>query len=181
MAEFFTDRFHLRSFKDDDIELVFRGLSNPNVIEYYGISFMTMTETKKQMEWYAQLERDETGQWFAITSLEGDRFYGAAGFSSWNKEHQKAEIGIWVMPEFWKRGIMREVFPALCKYGFAHLNLFRIEAFIEAENDACLKAIQKVHFTHEGTLRKCENKRGRFIDLHIYSRLVIDEVPPRPF
>ena len=34
-----TSRFRLRQFTDADLENVFKGLSHPEVIKYYGVSF----------------------------------------------------------------------------------------------------------------------------------------------
>ena len=35
----YTERLLIREIIDSDHENVFRGLSNPNVIKYYGVSF----------------------------------------------------------------------------------------------------------------------------------------------
>jgi ribosomal-protein-alanine N-acetyltransferase len=42
-----TDRIILREITDLDLENIFRGLSNPDVIKYYGISFDSLKATKK--------------------------------------------------------------------------------------------------------------------------------------
>ena len=44
-----TDRLLLRAFQESDIENVFKGLSDPIVTKYYGISFDSLTATKEQM------------------------------------------------------------------------------------------------------------------------------------
>lgn len=171
MESMLTQRFLLRKFTGNDIENVFRGLSHPEVIKYYGISFLTLEATQEQMDWFEQIEQDGTGIWFAICSPDDTIFYGAGGFSSRNAKFGKAEIGFWLLPEFWGMGIMTEVFPTLCAYGFRELDLHRIEGFVESENTACKNAMRKLHFTHEGTMRECEIKDGKRIDLEIYAKL----------
>lgn len=47
-----TDRLLLRQFEPDDIQYVFNGLSNPDVIKYYGINFNSLEATAEQMEWF---------------------------------------------------------------------------------------------------------------------------------
>jgi len=42
-----TGRLLLRQFKEPDLGNVFLGLSNPEVIKYYGVHFKTLEETKK--------------------------------------------------------------------------------------------------------------------------------------
>ena len=87
-----TERLLLRQFVDNDIENVFKGLSHPDIIKYYGVSFQTLKATKQQMTFFADLEKNETGIWWAICSADNKIFYGAGGLNSLNKEHKKAEI-----------------------------------------------------------------------------------------
>jgi [ribosomal protein S5]-alanine N-acetyltransferase len=47
--------------------------------------------------------------------------------------------------------------------------LHRLEAFIETENEASIRLLEKAGFTLEGTMRDCEIKFGKYISLHIYS------------
>ncbi len=179
MAEFpiiKTPRLLLRQFSEHDLKNVYTGLSHPEVIKFYGISFHTLEETKQQLKWFSDLEISGTGIWWAICSADNQKFLGAAGFSSIEKKFKNAEIGMWLVPEFWRMGIMTEVIPLLCKYGFDHLDFHRIEGFVESENIACKNAILKAGFTYEGTRRECELQHGRFISLEIYSRLSSDTV-----
>ncbi len=166
-----TERFLLRRFKNDDLEKVFQGLSNPEVIRYYGVSFSSLEATREQMAWFEELEQKETGAWWAICSLEDQSFTGAAGFNNVSKEHRKAELGFWLLPEFWGRGIIQEVLPVICEFAYTKLNLHRIEAFVETENTASAKALKNQGFRHEGTMVDSEVKNGRFISVDLFARL----------
>ncbi|MBL7747030.1 MAG: GNAT family N-acetyltransferase [Chitinophagaceae bacterium] len=166
-----TERLLLRQFADSDLENVYRGLSQPDVIKYYGVSYQTLEATKAQMEFFADLEINGTGIWWAVCSPDNGIFYGAGGLNSLSKEHQKAEIGFWLLPEFWGKGILAEAMPLICNYGFEHLGLHRIEGIVETENINCKNAMAKLDFRHEGTMRDCEIKNGRFISLDIYAKL----------
>ena len=166
-----TERLLLRQFADNDLENVFKGLSHPDVIKYYGVSFQTLESTKEQMTFFADLEKNETGIWWAVCSLENQTFYGAGGLNSLNKEHKKAEIGFWLISDFWGDGIMKEAMPLICSYGFDNLELHRIEGFVESENKNCKNAMAKLDFQHEGTMKECEIKNGKFISLDIYAKV----------
>ncbi|MFD1096162.1 GNAT family N-acetyltransferase [Salegentibacter chungangensis] len=166
-----TERFLLKEIEQDDITYIYQGLSHPEVIKYYGVSFHSLEDTRMQMEWYADLRKNHTGIWFGIYSLETLEFCGAGGFNNLEKQHHKAEIGFWLLPEFWKKGIMNEVMPELMTFGFEHLNLNRIEAFVESENLSCKKAIEKCNFILEGRMRECEVKNGKYIDVDTYAAL----------
>ena len=166
-----TERLLLRQFVDNDLENVFKGLSHSEIIKYYGVSFQTLEATKEQMTFFADLDKNETGIWWAVCSADNNTFYGAGGLNSLNKEHKKAEIGFWLISEFWGKGIMKEAMPLICNYGFNNLELHRIEGFVESENTNCKNAMAKLDFQHEGTMKECEIKNGRFISLDIYAKV----------
>ena len=169
--EILTERFLMRQFTDDDLENVFRGLSHPEVIKYYGISFNTPEATKEQMEWFRELEKSGTGIWWAICSKDNQTFFGAGGLNGWDKIHRKAEIGFWLLPEHRGKGIMKEVLPVICNYGFNSLHLHRIEGFVESENSRCKKSLASLNFAYEGTMKDCEIKNGKFISVDIYAAI----------
>ncbi len=166
-----TERLLLRPFEASDIENVFKGLSHPDVIKYYGVNYQTLEATKEQMTFFADLEKNETGIWFAVCSSDNKTFYGGGGLNGLSKEHKKAEMGFWLICNYWGQGIMKEAMPLICDYGFENLDLHRIEGFVESENINCKKAMAKLDFQYEGTMRDCEVKNGKFISLDIYAKL----------
>lgn len=165
-----TERLLLRQFIASDLENVYKGLSDPEIIKYYGVSYKTLEDTKAQMQFFVDLEKEGTGIWWAVCSLDNKTFYGAGGLNSLNKVHKKAEIGFWLLTEFWGQGIMTEVMPIICNYGFDNLELHRIEGLVETDNLTCKKAMKKLDFKLEGTMKDCEVKNGKFISLEIYAK-----------
>jgi [ribosomal protein S5]-alanine N-acetyltransferase len=165
-----TDRLLLRQFTDSDLENVFKGLSHPDIIRYYGVSYQSLEATKAQMKFFADLEKEGTGTWWAVCSLDNKTFYGGGGLNSFNREHKKAEVGFWLLSDHWGKGIMTEAMPLICAYGFNEMGIHRIEGIVETENTLCKKAMLKLNFHHEGTMRECEVKNGKFISLDIYAK-----------
>jgi [ribosomal protein S5]-alanine N-acetyltransferase len=164
-----TNRLLLRQIVDSDLGNVFKGLSHPDVIKHYGISFESIVDTREQMDWFENLIKTGTGIWWAVCSSDNKTFYGAGGLNNLSLEHRKAELGFWLLPEFWGQGIMKEALPAICNYAFEQMNLHRLEGFVETENINCKRAIEKLGFRYEGTMADCEIKNGRFISLDIYA------------
>ncbi|GAA4303469.1 GNAT family N-acetyltransferase [Aestuariibaculum suncheonense] len=163
-----TDRLFLREITDFDQENIFRGLSNPKVIQYYGISFNSLEATKEQMLWFSE----KTQMWWAICSPDNQTFYGAGGLNDIDHKEKKAEIGLWLLPDFWGKGIMKEVLPLIADYGFQQLKLNRIEGFVESENMNCKKAMSKLDFQYEKTLKDCEIKNGKPISIDVYAKTI---------
>ncbi len=162
-----THRLLLREILDADINNVYKGLSHPMVIKHYGVNFTSLEATKEQMEWFKKPEQ----YWFAIFDLDGEIFYGAAGLNDVTTDHKKGEIGLWLLPDFWGQGIMKEVMPLICQFGFDILGLHRIEGFIDSENRNCKRAMSKLDFEYEGTMRDCEIKDNKYISVDIYAKL----------
>jgi ribosomal-protein-alanine N-acetyltransferase len=166
-----TERFLLRQIIASDIDNIFKGLSDPAVIKYYGVNYTSIAATQVQMDWYAQLENSGTGIWWAIVSPANDSFYGAVGLYNLQMQHKKGELGFWLLPEFWGRGIVPQAVSLVCSYAFEQLALHRIEAFVETGNVNSKTVMRKLNFVHEGCMQECEIKDDQFISLDIYALL----------
>ena len=166
-----TKRYVLREIEDSDIANIHKGLSNPEITKFYDVHFDTLEDTKEQMQWYASLQKNGTGIWFGIYDKHSNEFYGAAGFNNLDTTHQKAEIGMWLLKDYWGKGILREVMPVLFDFGFNTLGLNRIEGFVVSNNFKCKNALEKIQFTFEGRMRESEIKDGKKISIDIYSIL----------
>lgn len=166
-----TTRFYLREIEPTDIHNIHKGLSNPTITKYYAVHFDTLEDTQEQMDWYANLKKEETGLWWAILDKETNVFCGAGGYNDLDKANRKAEIGFWLLTDLWGKGIMSEVMPKLFELGFTKLNLNRIEGFVDSENIKCKRALEKINFTYEGTMREYELETDRKVNVDIYSIL----------
>ena len=166
-----SNRLLLRQLQDSDTENVFKGLSNTEVTKYYGVSYDSMEATKEQMTWFANLESKGSGIWWAVCTRLDGTFLGAAGLNNLSEQNKKAEIGFWLLPGNWGQGIISETIPLILSYSYDILQLHRIEAFVESENHDCKQVLDKLLFTHEGTMKDCEIKNGAYISLDIYSKL----------
>jgi ribosomal-protein-alanine N-acetyltransferase len=166
---FKTGRLLLRQFKESDLNNLYLGLSNPDVVRHYGVHFNTLEEAKKQMEWFDKMESEGTGIWWAICSADNTVFYGAVGLYYIDNELRKAEIGYWLIPAFWGLGIIVESALLAIEYGFKKMLLNRIESEVEMENTSSKRVMEKLQFVHVLTKKDCEIKNGRYVSLDLYA------------
>ncbi len=166
-----TQRFLLQSIEAADQAFIFKGLSHPDVILYYGVSYETFESAKAQIDWYESLEKEQTGCWWKIVDKQTNEPVGACGMNYYSAQHEKAELGYWLLPEYWGKGIMQEVLPVVIEHLFSHWRLHRLEAIVETGNDASVKLLDRSGFKYEGTLRDAEIKKGKRISLMMYSLL----------
>lgn len=164
-----TKRLHLRQIQGPDKPLIFEGLSHPEVIRYYGVSYTSLEGVQEQMRWYRNLEKSESGIWWAICKKGESSLIGACGFNEWHQEHRRIELGYWLLPAYWQQGIMSEALSEIMNYAFSELNIHRIEAIVESGNEGSKKLLDRLGFAFEGTHKDCEIKNGAFISLDYFA------------
>lgn len=169
-----TKRFLLKQILAQDQPFIFKGLSDPLVIPYYGVQYDSLEATLDQMKFYEKLWVEKTGCWWKIIDRSTLEPVGACGMNYYQPSHEKAELGYWLLPDFWKMGIMPEVLPVVINHLFATWNLHRLEAVIEEGNEASCKLSERLGFRFEGKLRESEIKHGRHINLLMYGLLASD-------
>ncbi|PVZ19879.1 MULTISPECIES: GNAT family N-acetyltransferase [unclassified Pseudomonas] len=172
--EFLLKRITLRKILPSHLVDVYRALSNPKVIAHYGVSYSSLTETEEQMRWFERIVAEKSGIWWGISFINHESLIGACGFNDVCHEHRKAQIGYWLMPEYWRQGLLSEALPSMIDYGFSTLRLHPIHAEVEPENESSCALLRKFGFQREGTLRDVEFKDGAFLSLHQYGLLSTD-------
>lgn len=169
-------RFLLRQIQASDRPQIFAGLSNPRVIAHYGISYPTELATQEQIDWYAYLEKTQSGYWWAICDARTpDRLLGTCGIYEIDSFNNNAEIGYWLLPEYWGLGVMHECLLSILHFAFDDLLLHRVHAEVEPANIASAKLLQKLGFVHEGRRRQAARRDHTYLDLDLYARLASHE------
>lgn len=164
----------LSPIQDGDLPHIYRGLSDPDVITYYGISYGSLTACQAQMDWYAEMARTGRGAWFLIRSLDTDEPVGAIGYNDADPQHKCAELGYWLYPEYWGKGIMGDALQQALAMIYRTTDLHRLWALVEEPNTRSARLLERAGFCYEGTARECEFKGGRFISLRHYALLRSD-------
>ena len=164
--------FLLEPIVRDDQPFVFKGLSDPAVIKFYGVSYDSLEATAEQMDFYENLVKEERGAaWKIVDGLNQQPVGVLAGYD-YQPQHEKMEIGFWLLPEYQGKGILKTVLPVFLQQLQTLFKLHRLEATVESENLASCRLLEKTGFVQEGLLRECEIKNGKRISLFVYSLLL---------
>lgn len=175
--ELCTPTHRLRRILQSDRAALYAGLSHPEVVAHYGISYDSEERCQEQLDWYRYMEQAHSGYWWAIcTPDQPDQLIGACGIYEIDHHNRNADIGYWLLPDYWHQGIMQSCLHSILDYGFHQLGLHRIEAEVEPDNIASIKLIQKLGFHQEGQRRQVALRQHRFTDLHIYGLLAAEFV-----
>ena len=167
-----TDRLLLHEITPEDQQFIFEGLSHPEVIPFYGVRYDSFETTGAQVEWYKKMIEDGSGIPWKISHIQTGESIGVLAVYFYKQEHNKAEIGFWLLPKFWNKGYALEALNAAVAYWKSSKGLHRLEGFVEEGNTASSKLLEKAGFQYEGTMRECEIKNGKYISLQIYALLL---------
>lgn len=96
---------------------------------------------------------------------------GRIGLHDINLQHRNASLGYWITTDASGKGIITRCCSMLITYAFNVLALERIEIRAAFTNLKSRAIPEKLHFTHEGILRKADLVNGVFHDLCVYSIL----------
>lgn len=149
-----TQRFVLREITLDDASDMFRIMSDPRVMRYFGSEPMTSHDQAiDRAKGIHEAFAEQSGVRWAITRREDGQFIGTCGFWRLIKEHFRAEIGYELDPAFWGQGVMTEAVGGMLRFGFTRMGLHSVEAHIDPANTGSRRVLEKLGFVQEGYFR----------------------------
>lgn len=163
-----TARLRLRQIVPEDAAAWLAVNNHPEVIRYL-IDFehgtTNLAEMREIIQWTLDIFSQRSGIRWGITLKADSTLIGSCGFHLYSRHHRCAEIGYELHHAFWRRGLMREAVTAMLNFGFARLNLHRVEATVTVGNQASAGLLHALGFTQEGTWRDKYFSRGQFYDV----------------
>lgn len=173
-----TPRLVLRPIAESDAEAMWPYVSDP--------------EFPRMMTWSAHRHRDETVSHLrgvekalaegsdVVWALTVDgAFAGCIGLHGiqWQVRAMRvdrAELGYWVAPPHWGRGLCTEATRAVVGFGFAALGLHKVMVGCFEEKDASRRVIEKVGFRFLSVRPEHSFREGRWWSHRDYE-LTVDE------
>src|SRR5699024_9707235 len=102
---------------------------------------------------------------WAVVITETGKMIGTCGFTSFDVENRRAEIGYVLNPAFWHNGFAREAVLAVTEFAFAELGMNRVEAHFIRGNDRSLRVMKSCGMVFEGMLRQYMLIKGEYRDI----------------
>ena len=158
-----SDRLFLRPMKLSDYNYMYDYAKRPELTKFLLWSPHPSLEYSKSFIKFVQ-KRYRAGQFYdwAIEEKESGRMIGTCGFASIDVENRKAELGYVINPDFQHRGYAHEAATQILNFGFAELELNRIECRFMQGNEASFKVMKKLGMTFEGYLRDAIYVKGEY-------------------
>jgi RimJ/RimL family protein N-acetyltransferase len=170
----------LRPARSDDLPLLERQFNDPDAGGRFNWSGYTSQGRLRQEFEESGFIGPDSGR---LIVAQGDDsvgnvawrkvYYGKLDWWCWN-------IGISLLPGARGRGIGTQAQRLLVEYLFNVSTAERIEAYTDIENIAEQRALERVGFTKEGTIRSAQFRGGRWRSLVMYG-ILKDEFKPAEY
>ena len=167
----------LREIKLSDAEAIYRIFSDLQLLKYHDVeAFKSIEEAKYLIYNLSESFREQEVIRWGIAKKKDNIIIGTCGYSGWNKNRLRAEIGYELSRAYWRQGIMTKALSSVIRYGFEKMQLNRIEATVMLPNIASMKLLEKLGFQEEGILKERGFWKGNFHDLKMFALLKKDYI-----
>lgn len=163
----------LRDAQATDAPDIGAALLDSRVAAHYGLvsdAHDAHSTGLEQLQWMAELQASGQGWWQVIVSADG-ALLGAVGAYERDDDGDSAELGFWLRPECWHRGLMRRALALFVPRAFERLRLHSLVAYVEPANQASQRLLQVCGFQYEGLLRECTRRPSGYVSLQRFSLL----------
>jgi RimJ/RimL family protein N-acetyltransferase len=145
-----SPRLILRRFADADLQPFLAYLNDPLVARYQSWESYTEQEARAVIEQQKDRSPGLAGQWFtfALELKEAGTLVGHVALKMLD-EHQ-AEIGFTMARAFHGRGLASEAATRVLDYAFAEMNLHRVTAVADCENEKSVALLERLGMRREG-------------------------------
>ncbi|GHF77882.1 GNAT family N-acetyltransferase [Thalassotalea marina] len=141
---------------------------NNNLVTQYLSSQIPRPYSNEDAKWFIETGSQENAMVQAIT-YHG-HFCGVIGiYLKQNEYAHAAELGYWLAPEFWQKGIATKAVTKFCDLVFSETSVFRIYNPVSSPNHASIRVMQKAGFNLEGIHKMAVYQNEQYCDEHVYA------------
>lgn len=162
--------YAIRSLRPDDAAALVRLANDREVWLNLRDLFPHPYERHHAEQWIQEVRSGTMETAFAIAAQ--DELIGGIGLHPQTDIlRRSAELGYWLGRPFWGKGVATGAVRTITAWGFAHLEIDRIFAYVFGWNPASARVLEKAGYAYEGTLREAVTKDGRTTDMLVYGLL----------
>lgn len=142
-----TERLRLRLFTHDDLPVMYKLNTDPDVIKYADTPVRDMQEVKERLEQGPLLDYKKYGYGrFAVELKETGKVIGFCGIK-YLPEIDLPEVGYRYLKEYWGMGIGTEAAGICVEFARDDLKIKKLIALIVPENAGSIRVAEKLGMT----------------------------------
>ena len=171
------DTCYLRTLSIQDApglsDLVYRNKMYWSIFEpLHREDYYTTTVQREKIRESLMLMQEKREFSFGIFEHKTDKIIGNVSLYSLKRmPFSSGLIGYSIDEDFIGKGIASEAVQLVRTFGFEHVHLNRIEAYVSPRNFGSIKVLEKNDFAREGLLRKLLFINGKWEDHYMYASL----------
>jgi [ribosomal protein S5]-alanine N-acetyltransferase len=167
-----TTRLRLRRARLEDADQIYAYGQDPEIAQH--IYSFPLTSMAHAIGYVKRLIRQnaegEPAEWVMEHKISG-RLIGTCGYTKFDQEDRRAEIGFILGAAWHRQGLMKEALREVLRFSFEDTNLRRIEARCVVANIASANLLEQMGFLQEGHFRNQIFLKQHFHDVVFYSIL----------
>jgi RimJ/RimL family protein N-acetyltransferase len=158
-------RVDLRRLELDDAPAIFSIFGDPEVMRFWSSPALPDLAAAERLihEIQDHFRARRLFQW-GVRSRETSEVIGTCTLLGVDMEHRRAEIGFALRRRVWGRGLATEALDTVIAFAFDVLELHRLEADVDPENERSLVTLERQGFRREGYLRERWHHLGEVRD-----------------
>ncbi|MFD2785688.1 GNAT family N-acetyltransferase [Hymenobacter rubripertinctus] len=123
-------------------------------------------------EFFLCLVADSTRDLFLALEVDGQAVGSVGVHFKTDVRRRSAEIGYWLAPACWGRGLATAAVQSVSAYVLAHFDVCRLYAVVFATNPASARVLEKAGYELEARMRRSITKDDQTLDSLLYALVV---------
>lgn len=140
-----TDRLGFSEWNEVDSSLAVALWGDPEVTFFIGGPF-TPEEIQARLRLEIEMMAACKVQYWPVFLLQTEKFVGCAGLRPYRGDDRIFEMGVHLLPDFWRQGLGQEAARAVVEFGFERLGASRLFAGHHPENVASKRLLERLGF-----------------------------------
>lgn len=171
-----SERLILRRFGDSDLDPFLSYRNDPEVARYQSWNSYSEQEGLAFIQELKSAEPGSPGEWFqfAIELKRTGELVGDCALKVDAEEHYQAEIGYTFSREHQGKGYATESTSRLLDYAFEDLNLHRVVAIVDCENERSVALLERLGMRREGHFVQSFPAGEGWVDEYHYAVLKVE-------
>ena len=168
------DKVVLRAVEESDNAMLLSLINDPDTEMMLGGSSWPVSEAE-QLKWFEHQERSKDVLRCIVALQEDEKAIGTIILSDIDQKNATGYIHIKMSKDGGRgKGYGTDAVNTMVRYAFEELRLNCIYANILFYNEASIKLFERCGFKRDGVLRQRVFKKGKFIDMLAYSKIISD-------
>ena len=169
------EHIRLRAVEPEDGEFFFESLADASIQN--NVSDIRIPMSRRACDDWAMNEAAKGNDRDSATLVIEDAEHNKIGMIDPHGVDRRVGVftcGIWIKPEFQRKGYATEALTLVLKFYFEQLGYQKFNSSVFGYNTASIKLNEKMGFVHEGRIRRDVLSQGKYYDTLLYG-LTLEE------